>query len=323
MRVLGLQGSPRKNGNNDYLLQRFMEAAEGHGALTRTLWVDRMDIRPCKEFTTCEKKGFCPIDDAMKQEVYALIREADVIVAATPIFFYNMTAQLKALVDRCQTLWSRKYMLKLKDPGCRIRQGYLLSTAASKGKNLFEGLHLTTHYFYDAVDARYVGSLTYREIEGKGEMAAHPTVAADVAAAVAALLKPLERRRRVLFTCRENACRSQMAAGFAQYLAGDKLEVLYGGSSPAEAVNPLMVEAMAEKGIDMYFRRTRSIDDALAEGPPGVIVTMGCEENCPFAPGAERVEWQLPDPAGAPLETMRRVRDEIERRVGELAARLT
>ena len=322
MRVLGLQGSPRKNGNNDYLLQRFMEAAAQHGALTRTLWVDRMDIRPCKEFTTCEKKGFCPIDDAMKQEVYALIREADVIVAATPIFFYNMTAQLKALVDRCQTLWARKYRLKLKDPGCRTRQGYLLATAASKGKNLFEGLHLTAQYFYDAVDARYAGSLTYREIEGKGEMAAHPSVAADVAAAAATLLEPLKQRRRVLFACRENACRSQMAAGFAQFHASDKLEVLYGGSSPAEVVDPRMVAAMAEKGIDMYFRRTRAIDEALAEGPPEVIVTMGCDENFSVIPGAERLEWQLSDPAGAPLETMRRVRDEIERRVGELVARL-
>jgi protein-tyrosine-phosphatase len=113
-----------------------------------------------------------------------------------------------------------------------------------------------------------------------------------------------------------------MAAGFAQFHAGDKLEVLYGGSSPAEAVNPQMVAAMAEKGIDMYFRRTRAVDDALAEGPPEVIVTMGCEENCPFTPGAERVAWQLPDPAGAPIETMRQVRDEIERRVGELVARL-
>jgi protein-tyrosine-phosphatase len=233
-----------------------------------------------------------------------------------------MTAQLKALVDRCQTLWARKYRLKLKDPGCRTRQGYLLSTAASKGKNLFEGLHLTAQYFYDAVDARYAGSLTYREIEAKGEMAAHPTVAADVAAAVASLLTPFKQRRRVLFACRENARRSQMAAGFAQFIAGDKLEVLYGGSSPAEAVDPQMVAAMAEKGIDMYFRRTRSIDDALAEGPAEVIVTMGCEENCPFTPGAERLAWQLPDPAGEPMETMRRVRDEIERRVGELVARL-
>jgi protein-tyrosine-phosphatase len=126
----------------------------------------------------------------------------------------------------------------------------------------------------------------------------------------------------VLFACRENARRSQMAAGFAQFIAGDKLEVLYGGSSPAEAVDPQMVAAMAEKGIDMYFRRTRSIDDALAEGPAEVIVTMGCEENCPFTPGAERLAWQLPDPAGEPMETMRRVRDEIERRVGELVARL-
>ena len=117
---------------------------------------------------------------------------------------------------------------------------------------------------------------------------------------VAALLTPLQQRRRVLFACRENACRSQMAAGFAQFHAGDKLEVLYGGSSPAEAVNPQMVAAMAEKGIDMYFRRTRAVDEALAEGPPGGGCDHGAaRKTARLPPGAERVAWQLPDPAGA------------------------
>jgi arsenate reductase (thioredoxin) len=94
----------------------FLEVAENLGARTQIVQVDKKNIVPCKEYTVCEKKGFCPINDDMKHEIYSLIREAEVIVAATPIFFYNMTAQLKALVDRCQTLWARKYRLKLNDP---------------------------------------------------------------------------------------------------------------------------------------------------------------------------------------------------------------
>ena len=109
-----------------------------------------------------KKKGFCPIDDDVRDEIYPLLRQAEVVVIATPIFFYNMTAQLKAVIDRCQTFWARKYKLKLKDPGANMRRGFLLAVGATRGKNLFEGLNLTTQYFFDAIGAQFEGSLTYR-----------------------------------------------------------------------------------------------------------------------------------------------------------------
>jgi len=109
-----------------------------------------------------------------------------------------------------------------------------------------------------------------------------------------------------------------MAAAFAQYLGGDKIESLSGGSRPEEKINPVMVEAMKEKGIDMAFRHPKSIASAIEKTKPEMIITMGCSEECPVVPGAKRENWNLPDPAGRDIEFMRQVRDEIEQRVSAL-----
>ncbi|MEE4266085.1 MAG: NAD(P)H-dependent oxidoreductase [Desulfobacteraceae bacterium] len=318
MLVVGLQGSPRKKGNTNFLLSTFMTAAEKLGARTLVIDVAQKEIIPCKEYTVCEKKGYCPIEDDVKDEIYPLLREAELVVLATPIFFYNMTAQLKAVVDRCQTFWARKYKLKLKDPGAGMRSGFLLAVGATKGKNLFEGLNLTAQYFFDAIWAKFEDSLTYRGIEGPKDMAAHPTVIKDIEEAAKRLLQPFQGRKKVLFACRENACRSQMASAFAQFLAGDKLDVSNGGSEPAEKVNPDMVKVMHEKGIDMGFRKPRAMEGAIANDTPELIITMGCGEQCPRVPGARIIDWDLPDPAGKPIEFMRDVRDEIETKVLDL-----
>ena len=323
MLVLGLQGSPRKKGNTNYLLSTFMDEAEKLGARTQVIDATRKNIIPCKEYIVCEKKGFCPIDDDMKDEIYPLLREADVIVLASPVFFYNVTAQLKALIDRSQTLWARKYKLNLTDPARSYRRGFLLSVGATKGKNLFEGIDLTAQYFFDAVGASFNGSLTYRRIENKGDMEKHPTVRKDVQDAVAALLEPFLNRKKILFACRENACRSQMAAAFTQYYAGDKIEASCAGSKPVAKINPDMIKVMQEKGIDMGFRKTQSLDEAISGSRPNMIVTMGCEEECPVVPGAERQDWDLPDPAGRSIEFMKDVSNEIEKRVKALASNIS
>ncbi|MGD9113428.1 MAG: NAD(P)H-dependent oxidoreductase [Desulfobacterales bacterium] len=322
MLALGFQGSPRKKGNTNYLLSAFMESVGKKGVQTHIVDVTQKNIEPCKEYIVCEKKGFCPINDDMKDEIYPLIRRAEVVVIATPIFFFNMTAQLKSVIDRCQTFWARKYKLKLRDPGANLRRGFLLAVGASKGKNLFDGLHLTSRYFFDAIWASYEGSLTYRGIEDVKDMAKHPTVLEDIESAVDNLLKPFHGRKKVLFACRENACRSQMASAFAQYLAGDKFDVINGGSEPAEKVNSDMVKVMHEKRIDMGFRVPKTIDEAISHDTPEIIITMGCDEQCPIVPGAERMDWDLPDPAGKPIEFMRDVRDNIERRVQDLINKL-
>ena len=318
MLVLGLQGSPRKKGNTNFLLSVFLEEAARLGARTRTLGVSRMNIGPCRELVVCEKKGYCPIEDDMQTEVYPLLWEADVIAVASPIFFYNVTAQLKALIDRCQAMWARKYCLKLADPARGYRRGILLAAAATKGKNLFEGMQLTIKYFFDAVGASFIDSLTYRSIEGPKDMMKHPTVHADVREAAANLLGPFIGRRKTLFLCRDNACHSQMAGAFARLHGWTELDVMTGGSHPAVQLDPLTVEVMQEKGIDMAFRVPRPVDAVLAHDTPEVVVLMGDVGNCPAVPGARVIEWDLPDPAGQPIAFMRQVRDDLEGRVRKL-----
>ena len=118
----------------------------------------------------------------------------------------------------------------------------------------------------------------------------------------------------VLFLCVHNAGRSQMAAGWMRHLAGDHVEVLSGGSDPAREVNPAAVEAMREVGVDISGESPRPWTDEIL-GATDVVVTMGCGDACPVVPGVRYLDWELDDPAGKPVEAVRPVRDEIERRV--------
>jgi len=125
----------------------------------------------------------------------------------------------------------------------------------------------------------------------------------------------------VLFVCVHNAGRSQMAAGYLQHIAGDRIEVLSAGSQPAHRVNPVAVEAMREEGIDVAAAQPKVLTtDAVRRSD--VVVTMGCGDACPFFPGKRYEDWTLDDPAGQGIEAVRRIRDEIKRRVEALVAEL-
>ena len=121
-------------------------------------------------------------------------------------------------------------------------------------------------------------------------------------------------RPTVLFVCVHNAGRSQMAAGYLQHLAGDRVEVLSAGSQPAEAINPVAVEAMAEEGVDITAAQPKVLTTDAVEASD-VVVTMGCGDECPYFPGKRYEDWVLDDPAGQGLEAVRSIRDEIRRRV--------
>jgi arsenate reductase (thioredoxin) len=125
----------------------------------------------------------------------------------------------------------------------------------------------------------------------------------------------------VLFVCIHNAGRSQMAAGFLVDLAGDAVEVLSAGSEPAEQVNPVAVEAMAEKGVDISSERPKLLGDS-AVREADVVITMGCGDVCPVYPGKRYEDWELDDPAGLDLDRVRPIRDAIESRVRGLVANL-
>jgi arsenate reductase (thioredoxin) len=321
MLVLGLQGSPRKKGNTDILLTAFMTAVRQLGAATETITVADRDIQPCREYIVCEKKGFCPIKDEMNT-VYTLLRRAEVVVAASPVFFYGISAQLKALIDRCQTLWARKYKLGLKDPLSQKRRGLLLGVAATRGKQLFDGIELTTKYFFDGISAQYDGCITYRGVEAKGDMADHPTYLADIGAAAQRLVGDLKARRRLLFLSQADACRGQMAGAFARILAGERLDVVTAANQPAPAVDKAMQAVMAEKGIDLGYHAPRSLEASRAEGSPDTVVFIGKRTPERSFQGAQSIHWDLPNPPQASMREMRRLRDQIETRVGQLIEQL-
>ncbi|MEW1835293.1 arsenate reductase ArsC [Microbacterium sp. NPDC079995] len=126
----------------------------------------------------------------------------------------------------------------------------------------------------------------------------------------------------VLFVCVHNAGRSQMAAGYLQHLAGDRVEVLSAGSEPKDRINPVAVDAMAEEGIDIAANTPKLLTvDAVRESD--VVITMGCGDACPIFPGKRYEDWQLDDPAGQGIEDVRRIRDDIRARVEALIADLT
>jgi arsenate reductase (thioredoxin) len=123
----------------------------------------------------------------------------------------------------------------------------------------------------------------------------------------------------VLFVCVRNAGRSQMAAALLERIAGDGVRVVSAGTRPADEVHPNVVAAMREAGIDLSEAGPRRLEDE-AVREADVVVTMGCGDECPFYPGKRYEDWDLPDPAGRPVEEVRAIRDEIERRVRELIA---
>jgi multimeric flavodoxin WrbA len=174
MKVLGLFGSPRRGGNTELLLEEALKGAESEGAEVERVYLTDLTITPCKECHGCDQTGNCVILDDM-QKIYPKLLEADIIILASPIFFYGVTAWAKALIDRSQALWARKYLLK--DPSLRKegkkRKGFLISVGATKGQRVFEGAILTAKYFFDVLNAKYVGELLFKGVDAKGDILKH------------------------------------------------------------------------------------------------------------------------------------------------------
>ncbi|TWV34541.1 arsenate reductase ArsC [Streptomyces misionensis] len=125
----------------------------------------------------------------------------------------------------------------------------------------------------------------------------------------------------VLFVCVHNAGRSQMAAAFLTHLAGDRVQVRSAGSAPADTVNPAVVEAMAEVGIDISAESPKALTTEAVQASD-VVITMGCGDTCPVFPGKRYLDWQLPDPAGQGVDAVRPVRDDIDMRIRKLMTEL-
>jgi len=131
----------------------------------------------------------------------------------------------------------------------------------------------------------------------------------------------MSKKATVLFVCVHNAGRSQMAAGFLQHLAGDRVEVLSAGTEPKDQVNPSAIAVMAEAGIDIANAVPKVLtDEAVKESD--YVITMGCGDKCPWYPGKQYLDWPLEDPAGKGVDSVRPIRDEIRRKVEDLIAEI-
>ena len=177
MKVLGIMGSPRIQGNTHLLLDEALKGAQSLGAEIEKLVVDKLEIAPCKEYYGCLKDGNCVIRDDM-DGIYPKLLETDRILVASPMFFYGIPSQLKALIDRCQATWARKYVLKqrLSD---KERKGAFIAVGATQGKQLFDGSILVIKYFFQAIDVQYADELLVRGVDKRGEIKDNPTALSD------------------------------------------------------------------------------------------------------------------------------------------------
>ena len=177
MRILGIMGSPRIKGNTDLLLDEALKGARSQGAYVEKILVDELEIAPCHEDYGCLVDGNCVIRDDM-DSIYPKLLEADVVIIASPIFFYGLTSQVKALIDRCQALWARKYVLKQNPPDTG-RKGAFIAVGATKGKKLFDGSILTVKYFFQTIGVEYGEELLVPGVDKQGEIMDHPAALTD------------------------------------------------------------------------------------------------------------------------------------------------
>ena len=178
MKVLGIMGSPRRQGNTELLLDKALEGAREAGAEIEKVLVSKLKISPCLEIYACLKDGDCAIKDDM-QLLYRKLLEADHIIFASPIFFYGITSQAKAIVDRCQALWVKRYVLGMGKGDKRERRGVFVSVGATQGEKLFDGAVLTVKYFFDAIGVKYAGDLLIRRVSDKGQIEERPAALQD------------------------------------------------------------------------------------------------------------------------------------------------
>jgi len=178
MKVLGIMGSPRRQSNTEILLDKALEGAREAGAEVEKVLVCKLKITPCLEIYACFKDGKCTIKDDM-QMLYDKFLEADHIVFTSPIFFYGVTSQAKAVIDRCQALWARRHVLGMGKEDTRVRRGVFISVGATRGEKLFDGAVLTVKYFFDAIGVRYSGDLLIRGIDNKAQIKEHATALGD------------------------------------------------------------------------------------------------------------------------------------------------
>ncbi|MGD9505314.1 MAG: flavodoxin family protein [Syntrophobacteraceae bacterium] len=173
--ILAIYGSPRRQGNTSLLLAEAVRGARDAGANVDEVVLRDLRISPCLEIYGCKNTGRCVIQDDF-QNVYDQLCACDGLMLASPIFFYTVSAHTKMLMDRCQSLWVKKYWIDNAPFGGRDerRKGLFISVGATSGKKLFEGVLLTIRYFFDTLDIEPWRNLLYRGLDLEGDVKKHP-----------------------------------------------------------------------------------------------------------------------------------------------------
>lgn len=168
MKVLGLNGSPRKNGNTEILLGEFIKGARENGVEAETIRLNSLNFRPCQECDNARTDGVCIVNDDM-QDIFSKVHSADAIVIASPVFFGSLSAQTKMMIDRFQCQWTAKFVhktLKLN----KKKDGYFLSVEASSKEKFFDNARSIVKNFYAVIEAEYKGELFCPLVDAKGDI---------------------------------------------------------------------------------------------------------------------------------------------------------
>ena len=180
MKIIAIYGSPRRNGNTAKLLQSAVAGARSAGAEVTEIVLRDLKLQPCLEIYACRKDGRCAIKDDFHALATALL-SAQATILASPIFFYAVSAQVKVMMDRCQSLWVKKYWLEKKPLG-RLdnhKPGLFLSVGATRGKRLFEGAEMSVKYFFDTFNTSLWRTLAYRGLDGADDILKYPEYLAE------------------------------------------------------------------------------------------------------------------------------------------------
>ena len=175
VKIAAIYSSPRRKGNTSALLSMAAKGAQDAGAIVDSIVLRDYKISPCLEIYGCRKEGECAIKDDF-QAVRDRLLAADGIIIATPIFFYTVGAHLKAFMDRCQSLWVKKYWIGPAngDMGEPARKAFVIAAGATRGKKLFDGMLLSMKYFLDVFDARIDERLLFRGLDLEGDVLGFP-----------------------------------------------------------------------------------------------------------------------------------------------------
>ena len=174
-KILAFYGSPRRKGNTSLLLQKAVQGVKESGAEVEEIFLRDLKMSPCLEIYGCKKTGRCVMQDDF-QGLYDRILSCQGILLASPIFFYTVSAHTKILMDRCQSLWVKRYWLDKTPFGSHSagRNGLFISVGATKGKKLFDGVLLSIRYFFDAIDTQLWRSLLFRGLDFEGDVLQYP-----------------------------------------------------------------------------------------------------------------------------------------------------